>query len=57
MILFSEYHVHANTMYLLLKKKILGIVKKYYMHINGLVVSFLLEGKIIFLGQGCQCMV
>lgn len=57
MILFSEYHVHANTMYLLLKKNILGIVKKYYMHINGLVVSFLLEGKIIFLGQGCQCMV
>lgn len=27
------------------------------MHMYGLVVSCLLEGKMIFLGQGCQCVV
>lgn len=37
----------------------LGNVKKFYMHMYGLVVpvSCLLEGKMIFLGQGCQCVV
>lgn len=33
----------------------LGNVKKYYMY--GLVVSCLLKGIMIFLGQGCQCVV
>lgn len=35
----------------------LGNVKKIHMHMYGLVVSCLLEGKMIFLGQGCQCVV
>lgn len=56
MILYSKYHVHANNVTLFLKK-MLGNVKKIYMHMYGLVVSCLLEGKMIFLGQGCQCVV